>query len=139
MPPFLATLFARVGITGLIIAVFAALLVVQTVRLEGFKIWPLKYTGAIERAEKAKTAAAICEVNHAVTRASLDKLAIRLEAMVADGKAREKRAAQALQAQKSVSAVLDGQIDRIRADRAVAPLAGQECKSPASVLEAEGL
>lgn len=139
MPPFIATLFARVGITGIIIAVFAALLVVQTVRLEGFKIWPLKYTGAIERAEKAKAAAVACEVRHSVTRASLEKLIDRNTAMIEAGKARTKAAEKALEAQKDRSAVLDSQIASIRSERAVAAPVGQECKSPESVLEAEGL
>ena len=38
-------LFGRIGVIGIVIAILAALLVLQTVRLEGFKIWPFSFEG----------------------------------------------------------------------------------------------
>lgn len=52
IPPRIAALGARLGLTGLAIAILVALLVVQTVRLEGFKVWPLSIEGARPRAER---------------------------------------------------------------------------------------
>jgi hypothetical protein len=130
------------ALIALAFAILLGLLVVQTVRLEGFKFpllfWSVNYTGALERAEDAKAAAAACEVRHAVTRGSLDKLQGRLSAMIEDGRARDKRQQEALQEQEGRSAALDSQIASIRAERGPPPV-GQECKSPAAVLEAEGL
>lgn len=42
----LSALASRISLTGLAIAILAALLAVQTVRLEGFKLWPLAIEGA---------------------------------------------------------------------------------------------
>lgn len=41
----LRAFFSRIGLTGAIIAVLALLLVVQTVRIEGFKVWPVSIKG----------------------------------------------------------------------------------------------
>jgi hypothetical protein len=47
------TAFAsRIGLTGLAIAVLVALLTIQTVRLEGFKLWPFSIEGARPKAER---------------------------------------------------------------------------------------
>lgn len=42
---------ARIGLTGLVIILLGAALVVQTVRLEGFHVWPISVTGWIKTAE----------------------------------------------------------------------------------------
>lgn len=47
-----AALAARIGLNGLAIAVLALLLAVQTVRIEGFKLWPLSVEGWKPRAER---------------------------------------------------------------------------------------
>jgi hypothetical protein len=51
----LAALASRIGFTGLAIAVLAALLAVQIVRLEGFKLWPLHMEGWKPKAERLQT------------------------------------------------------------------------------------
>lgn len=43
---------ARIGLTGLAIAVLIALLAIQTIRLEGLKIWPINIEGARPKAER---------------------------------------------------------------------------------------
>jgi hypothetical protein len=139
IPPRLAAFASRIGLTGLAIAILIALLAVQTIRLEGFKIWPIKVTGALERAEDAKAAAAACEVRHAVTRASVDKLEKSLAAIITEGRNREERQKHAVEAERKRSEALDAQMDRIRSERSQRAPVGQECKSPESVLEAEGL
>lgn len=52
IPPRLAAFASRIGLTGLAIAILVALLAVQTVRLEGFKVWPLSIEGARPKAER---------------------------------------------------------------------------------------
>lgn len=52
MPPRLVAFASRVGLTGLAIAVLVALLAIQTVRLEGLKIWPVNIEGARPKAER---------------------------------------------------------------------------------------
>jgi hypothetical protein len=52
MPPRLAAFASRIGLTGLAIAVLVALLAIQTVRLEGFKLWPFSIEGARPKAER---------------------------------------------------------------------------------------
>jgi hypothetical protein len=52
MPPKLSAFAARIGLTGLAIAILIALLVIQTVRLEGFKVWPINIEGARPKAER---------------------------------------------------------------------------------------
>lgn len=52
MPPKLAAFASRIGLTGLALAILAALLAVQTVRLEGLSVWPLKFEGWKPRAER---------------------------------------------------------------------------------------
>lgn len=51
----IARIYARLGLSGLIIAALLAALVVQTIRIEGLKVWPLSIDGwkplAIERGE----------------------------------------------------------------------------------------
>jgi hypothetical protein len=142
----LAAFASRIGLTGLAIAVLVSLLAVQTARIEGFKVWPLSIEGWKPKAERFENAAKGCETRHAATRSSLEQLQARLAAMIADGKAREKRQQEAVEAQERVSAALDNQIDRIRRERgAENPSGAQEtgaarnCQSPVSVLEAEGL
>lgn len=44
-----AAFATRIGLTGLAIAILIALLVVQTVRLEGFKMWPIRIEGALPK------------------------------------------------------------------------------------------
>jgi hypothetical protein len=48
----LAAFASRIGLTGLAIAILLALLAVQTVRLEGFKLWPLSVEGWKPKAER---------------------------------------------------------------------------------------
>ena len=45
IPPAIATFAARIGLTGVAIAVLGTFGVVQTVRIEGFKIWPISIDG----------------------------------------------------------------------------------------------
>lgn len=52
IPPRVSAFAARVGLTGLVIAVLVALLAVQTVRLEGFKLWPFSIEGAGPKAAR---------------------------------------------------------------------------------------
>jgi hypothetical protein len=52
MPPRLAAFASRIGLTGLAIAVLLTLLAVQTVRLEGFKLWPILHEGWKPKAER---------------------------------------------------------------------------------------
>jgi hypothetical protein len=52
IPPRLAAFASRIGLTGLAIAILAALLAVQTVRLEGLSVWPIKVEGWKPRAER---------------------------------------------------------------------------------------
>lgn len=54
MPPRLTEFAARIGLAGLAIAVLLVLLAVQTVRLDGFKLWPLSLQGWKPRAEAAE-------------------------------------------------------------------------------------
>ena len=41
----------RIGLTGLVIVILGAALVVQTVRLEGFRVWPVSVTGWVKIAQ----------------------------------------------------------------------------------------
>jgi hypothetical protein len=134
----LAAFASRIGLTGLAIAVLLALLAVQTVRLEGFKVWPLSVEGAITKAAKQAELAEDERKAHAVTRASLDNLEQRLAVFIADGKRRSEAAERAVEAQRERSAALDAQIARMRSQ---APTAAnlERCETPASVIEAEGL
>jgi hypothetical protein len=54
VPPRLASFGARIGVRGLAFAILAALLAVQTVRIEGFKVWPISVAGWKARALKAE-------------------------------------------------------------------------------------
>lgn len=45
---------ARIGLSGLAIAVLLALLAIQTVRIEGFKVWPIELQGWKPRALAAE-------------------------------------------------------------------------------------
>ena len=145
IPPTITLKGIWAALIALAFAIVLALLAVQTARIEGFKIWPLSIEGWKPKAERMERERDGCEVRHTVTRGSLDKLQARLAAMIEDGKAREKRQQEAVEAQVRVSAALDSQIDRIRRERgAEKPSGAQEtgartCETPASVLEAEGL
>ncbi len=52
MPPKIAAFASRIGLTGLATAILVALLAVQTIRLEGFKVWPINIEGARPKAER---------------------------------------------------------------------------------------
>lgn len=52
IPPKLSAFASRIGLTGLAIAILLALLAVQTVRLEGFKLWPISVEGWKPKAER---------------------------------------------------------------------------------------
>lgn len=52
IPPRVAAFASRIGLTGLAIAILVLLLAVQTVRLEGFKIWPFSIEGTRPKAER---------------------------------------------------------------------------------------
>ena len=54
IPPSIAALASRIGLTGLAIAILLALLAVQTVRIEGFRMWPLSIDGWKARALTAE-------------------------------------------------------------------------------------
>lgn len=99
----------------------------------------LKWEGWKPKADRLEREAEGCETRHNATRKSLAEMQARLEAMVKDGEARQKRQREAVEAQKPVSAALDRQIGAIRRERAVATPVGQECRSAESVLSAEGL
>lgn len=73
----LAKLWAKLGLTGLAIAILCALLTVQTVRLEGFKLWPLSIEGANPRAERLQ--ATLDEIERAQNAAAEKARLARLE------------------------------------------------------------
>lgn len=128
------------GLKDWIIAGLATLCLLLTLNTYlDFHIGPVGFEGWKPKAERFEAEAKACEVRHSVTRGSLEKLITHNAKLVADGKAREERQQEALQEQEERSAALDSQIDRIRAQRPPASPVRQECKSPASVLEAEGL
>lgn len=52
IPPRLVEFASRIGLTGLAIALLVAAVAVQTVRLEGFKLWPFSIEGANPRAKR---------------------------------------------------------------------------------------
>lgn len=58
MPTLPATVTLKgiwAALIALAFAILVALLVVQTVRLEGFKLWPFEYEGCIARSERLQT------------------------------------------------------------------------------------
>lgn len=55
IPPSIAAFASRIGLTGLAIAILVALLAVQTIRLEGFKLWPISIEGARTKAERLES------------------------------------------------------------------------------------
>ena len=129
----IANLFAPIAMkisAGIIAAMLLAL---------GLLWWQ---NGRLEaQRDKAVQAAANCTAAHAVTKASLDNLALREAGYIADGERRAKAAREALQAQEARSAALGDQIARLRAVRAslgtVAPVPG--CETPAAITGAAGL
>jgi hypothetical protein len=73
MPPFLDRIIARLSITGIIIAVLALLLMVQTVRIEGFSVWPVHVHGLRERLKSATDEIATAKAESARLKAEQDK------------------------------------------------------------------
>lgn len=138
-PPSVTLRGIWAALIALAFAIVLVLLAVQTIRLEGFKLWPLSIEGWKSKAERYENAAKACEVRHAVTRASVDKLEKSLAAIITEGRNREERQKQAVEAERKRSEAIDAQMDRIRSERSQRAPVGQECKSPESVLSAEGL
>ena len=102
---------ARITITGVIAALLVAALVVQTVRIEGFKIWPLSIKGM--KAELADKTSLIRELE----RQSKDKQ---------DG------VREVIRQGKDRVVVVEREAKRVES----APLEG-ECRTPKLVLEAD--
>jgi hypothetical protein len=73
IPARLLTLATRFNIAAVSIAVLCVLLAIQTIRIEGFKLWPLSHTGLAERvadyeaAEKAAEKAYEAETTRRAT------------------------------------------------------------------------
>jgi hypothetical protein len=139
MPSLPATVTLK-GIWAAMIALaFGVLLVllgVQTVRLEGFKLWPLHSKGWIQRAGDAQNAARECNRNLAASNASIATLEKSLAAYVGAGKASQVAQAASLAAQEPRNAELQRQADAIRAEVAKG---ADGCETPASVRSAKGL
>lgn len=76
---------------------------------------------------------------HAVTKASLEALIAKDEALVKDGKQREEAARKAVEAQKAASASIDRQIARLRSARPTTPPEPDKCPTPSAVGASEGL
>lgn len=75
LPPRLAAFAARVSLSGIAIAILAALLAVQTIRLEGFKVWPVSLAGWKPRAIAAETALDAAKAAYARQSAKQDTIA----------------------------------------------------------------
>lgn len=56
LPPSLTTFAARVSLSGIALAIMAALLAVQTVRIEGLKLWPITVEGWKPKAQRLEAA-----------------------------------------------------------------------------------
>jgi hypothetical protein len=52
IPPHLAKLGSRMGLASIIVVLLVALLVVQTIRLEGFELWPVSIEGVRPKADR---------------------------------------------------------------------------------------
>ena len=76
IPPQFTTFAARIGISGAVIAVLGASLAVQTVRIEGFKVWPIEHTGY--KAENSDLKADLAKIRTAQAEASQRALTERL-------------------------------------------------------------
>lgn len=145
IPPKLQAFGARLISSGILVAALFALLAVQTVRLEGLKIWPLKIEGYIAKAERHKAAAQSCETRHAVTRQSVELLERTVNEMNREAEARAKayQDARNLAAQRAkelarLERSTDATIARLRAISAQ-PSSGR-CETSSAIREAlEGL
>lgn len=102
----------------------------------GVQTWRL--SSAKAELEDKRNELATERARHAVTRASLDSLMDRMEALVEEGKATKARLSQALSEQQERSEALRSQAGRIRA-AVPTPEAVERCESPSAVLEAVGL
>lgn len=87
MRDFFSELWAAAGL--FIAAGLLLLLLVQTVRLEGFNMWPIKTEGWIAKAERFEAEAKSCEARHAVTRASVDRLEAEMASLMEAARERE--------------------------------------------------
>ncbi len=128
MPAFLAPLLGRIGLKGGVIIALCLALAFVCWRADTFS----------DRLERSRNELAAEKAGHAVTRASLDKLELRLAAYIAEGEARQEAAQKALREQRERSAALDSQIARIRAEK---PSEGvvERCETPGAVVQAAGL
>src|SRR5690606_16208030 len=128
MPAFLLPLLGKIGLKGGVIIALCLALAFVCWRADTFS----------DRLERSRNELAAEKAGHAVTRASLDKLEVRLATFIAEGEERKSAAAQALREQRERSEALVGQIGRIRASR---PTAGEveRCETPGAVIGAEGL
>jgi hypothetical protein len=128
MPSFLAPLLGRIGLKGGVIIALCLALAFVCWRADTFS----------DRLERSRNELAAEKAGHAVTRASLDKLEVRLAMFIAEGQERQESARRELEAQRERSAALDSQIARLRASR---PTAGEveRCETPGAVIAAEGL
>ena len=117
----LATLYRFLGIRGCIAVGLAMAL--------AFAMW--RADSLSERLDEAKAALAGEQVRHALTRASLAELEQRHAAIVADGRARDERVAEARENVARDVAGIRRDIDRIGG-----AVAGDPCVTPQEVVDA---
>lgn len=140
MPTLPATITLRgiwAALIALAFAIVLALLAVQTVRIEGFKIWPISMKGYKASLADEKAAHRSCNSNLAVSNASIATLQKSLSDYIGAGKAAKVAQLAAVEAQAKDNAALQGQADAIRAE--VAKLPPGKCETPESVRKAKGL
>lgn len=148
MPLWLTTFAARIGVTGAIIAALCLALLAQTVRIEGFKIWPLSIEGWKAKAHRFEAGAKSCEVRHAATRQSVEDLSRQMAQLMLRAKVREAQyqqakaqASTAEQRNTELAKASDARIARLRAMAAAKPdPAAAVCMASDELLnELEGL
>jgi hypothetical protein len=126
---------------AVVAAAFAALLIllgVQTVRIEGFKVWPISVKGYRADLRDEKAAHRICHDNLATSNASIEALKQAAAEMIGAGKAAKVAQLAAVEKAAKDNAALQGQADAIRKEVAGMKPDGK-CASPKSVTSAKGL
>lgn len=113
-------ILARIGISGLAIALLALLLAVQTIRIEGFKIWPISVDGLKKERDDARDKAAKCEERHKITKASVGRLEDVIEELNAAALLRAEQYAEAWATWEAESKRLKR--DKAKSDKKVATL-----------------
>lgn len=150
MPPWTTARYALKGawlaLIALAFAVVLALLAIQTVRIEGFKVWPLRVQGY--RAENAELKGKVqsCAKRLGASNDSIDLLQqvianrnAEIEARAAEYAAAKAQVAERQAALERAAVASDRRIARLREIATGAAEAGQ-CETPRELRElAEGL